>query len=518
MEITGIQQQYCLGCMRKRKPVEIVCPMCGYRHGREANPSNALPLGSNLAKGRYFVGKLISQGAYGKIYLGLDRSLDLRVAIKERIMRETAFGRGQSGKNNFVEEARRHATIDLIPGIVPVRDVFYENNTAYIVESYVEGRTLSDFVRDHGKMTAIDCLELLFPIMATLERVHNQNVVHCDISPSNILVDRYGEKWVIDWGSARTIGECQREVLITGGPVKPPELFSGKPVGPWTDIYSLCILICFCIGVDFRDAATVPLIGEILQKGMLEDIHSRYQSMNEFSEALKKAMNIRDNMPALPKDENNSSGLHPSEYKSFDEVFTTDDYYGADFLSGALHYELFGHFFSSEEYGYYVYLGPSKIGDVSEFNVMLSGGCGFRMSFGKNHFLSDYNFHYLLENKGRLFTIQRNVYVWEGRQDETSKSRLAAKMIFRHDSCSLLLIDGSQIIAREEDGKWNFYKDGFRVASWLKFEGDTSLPQNCRGYDTKDFDFYIFESLTSLERMIILGFPMLNLSHYCALE
>ena len=284
-------QHICYGCMRTYQAGEEICPKCGYRHHRETWSEFVLRPGTVLHNGRYIVGKVLGNGSYGITYIGLDTALALRVAVKEYHPTTNDRNNLQAGRASFVIEARKLAEMDLIPGIIPVRDVFYENNTAYIIESLIEGYTLADLIIKQGQMDIDTCIDTLHPVMKTLERIHACNIIHCDVSPVNIMIDKAGEKWLLDFGEARTTGEKGEPVVsITGGPIRAPEIFSGQdPVGPWTDIYSLCVVIGLCVGSP-RMIEDIPKIGAVLKKGMAKGIQDRYQSVMEFSDALKKAL------------------------------------------------------------------------------------------------------------------------------------------------------------------------------------------------------------------------------------
>ena len=276
---------YCMGCMRKITQNEETCPKCGRQHNQNDQPSYALPLGSSLHDGRFLVGKVIGQGGFGITYIGLDTVLKLRVAIKEYYPARIASRESGSvsvfchdmtkdtwnrGRESFVAEARNMAAINQIPSVVPVKDVFFQNSTAYIVMDYVEGETLKNRLKRTGVMKWDECKKTLSPIIAALGKVHERGLFHRDVSPDNIMIDRNGAPWLLDLGAAKehapegmggrqNMNEVSQTThLVIRRGFSPPEQYTeaGK-IGPWTDVYAMCATMNYCMtGKVIPDAMT----------------------------------------------------------------------------------------------------------------------------------------------------------------------------------------------------------------------------------------------------------------------
>lgn len=263
---TQAGNRYCLGCMRQRDNRETVCPICGYQHGKAPENAMALYPGTFLGNGKYLVGKVLGQGGFGITYVGLDLTLKLRVAIKEyfpmgqvnrdagtsSLMWSHASDGGSGGRESFLKEAQKMAKVDAISGIVPVREVFYQNNTAYIIMSFIDGITLGAKLRRDGKMTAHECMRILEPAMTALDQAHQKGLIHRDISPDNIMIDRNGKTWILDMGAAKELDNGDRTGTTMSKPVMklgftPPEQIIGKNIGPWTDVYAMCATIYYCL-------------------------------------------------------------------------------------------------------------------------------------------------------------------------------------------------------------------------------------------------------------------------------
>lgn len=159
---------------------------------------------------QYLIGTVLGQGGFGITYVGYDIFLELKVCIKEyypmgqvsrssEISNTVNWNRTQitqeqweNSCRNFIKEAQRVERIFTLPGIVRIRNTFFENDSAYIVMDFIDGITLKDKLKQNGPMTFEECRELFIPLMKSLEDLHRQNVIHRDISPDNIMVAEDG--------------------------------------------------------------------------------------------------------------------------------------------------------------------------------------------------------------------------------------------------------------------------------------------------------------------------------------
>ena len=319
-----MEQRICFGCMRRYREGETVCPACGCRHGEEDWPAFALRPGTLLHDGKYLIGKVLGQGGFGITYVGLDTTLELKVAIKEyypmgqanrshnssSVLWHSMSDGGTSGREGFLKEAKKMARTDAIPGIVQVRDVFYQNSTAYIVMSFIEGETLKEKLQREGKMTAQNCLQILKPVMIALEQAHQEGLIHRDISPDNIMIDRNGEVWVLDMGAAKDLSSGNgkaspsSQLVVKKGFSPPEQSLTNGDVGPWTDVYALCATLYYCLSgttvpeamervykdtLRFPDSFPAPVTA-VLKKGLAVQPENRIRSMSELQKELETAV------------------------------------------------------------------------------------------------------------------------------------------------------------------------------------------------------------------------------------
>jgi hypothetical protein len=147
------------------------------------------------------------------------------------------------GVESFLREAKTLARFEHHPNIVTVRDFFKENNTAYMVMSFIEGVTLLEHLnRSWGKILVEQAVQIIMPVLDALKEVHRAGIMHRDISPDNIFIDRKGRIVIIDFGAARQeLREKSKSlsVILKAGYAPEEQYRSKGKQGPWTDIYAV---------------------------------------------------------------------------------------------------------------------------------------------------------------------------------------------------------------------------------------------------------------------------------------
>ena len=286
--------------------------------------SNALKKNSIL-NGRYIIQDVLSQDAFEITYLAKDYQTGSFVLIKEYcpegiVYRTAALAllpvnnlvenNFLSGKRSFLREGKKLAGLDRNPNIVSIFGGFEENNTAYLTMEYIQGKTLSVYVREKGgRLHWGDALTLLLPVMEVLTSFHAKGILHRNITPDNIIVTPEERAMLLDFGAARyyTGARSQSLDLILNHGFAPYEQYlANGNQGPWTDVYSMAAALYKVItGITPPDApdrfvGPDPLkrpsqtgadvsggYEEILLKALSTAAEERFQSMEDFIRSLQ---------------------------------------------------------------------------------------------------------------------------------------------------------------------------------------------------------------------------------------
>ncbi|MFZ6673480.1 protein kinase domain-containing protein [Undibacterium sp. Xuan67W] len=226
---------------------------------------NCLAIGTRLND--FEVTGVLGEGGFGIVYLAFDHSLQRTVAIKEYmpgalagrtsdasvVVRAERYKKTfDAGLKSFINEARLLAQFDH-PSLVHVYRFWEENKTAYMVMRYYDGQTLKDIVNTRPEVITEDWLKAMIKqILEALDTLYRAKILHRDISPDNIIVQKNGDAVLLDFGSARQIiGDMTQGITVILKPgYAPVEQYSDDcemEQGPWTDIYALAAVIYFTI-------------------------------------------------------------------------------------------------------------------------------------------------------------------------------------------------------------------------------------------------------------------------------
>ena len=149
---------------------------------------------------RYEILRTIGQGGMAEVFLAHDILLDREVAIK--VLRDQ-FVADKALVEQFRREAKSAAKLKH-PYIINVYDVVSEGDKEYIVMEYVEGITLKDYLQGN-KLSVSAVLEIGVRLADALQHAHSKNIIHCDIKPQNILVDKNLNPRIADFGIAKMV-------------------------------------------------------------------------------------------------------------------------------------------------------------------------------------------------------------------------------------------------------------------------------------------------------------------------
>ncbi|WP_434619453.1 serine/threonine-protein kinase [Azospirillum sp. B2RO_4] len=302
------------------------CGACGFPTKSDNRPGVHLVPGT-LLHGRYRAGRVLGQGGFGATYLGWDDRLQVKVAIKEyypsnlisRVPNAAAVSPFSdehaetfaAGLSKFLEEARTLARLRDVREIVGIQDFFEENATAYLVMELLEGRTMKKYLADcGGRIDVKRTLSVVMPIAKALQAIHEQGLIHRDISPDNIFLTNGGDRKLLDFGAARQTARPGAGLTVILKPgYAPPEQYSNEGrQGPWSDVYALCATIYLALtGRTPPDAtarfmndkvpkpselgvALAPGFEKVLLSGLAMRWQDRPQSMKDLLRAMTNAL------------------------------------------------------------------------------------------------------------------------------------------------------------------------------------------------------------------------------------
>ncbi|WSP71099.1 protein kinase [Streptomyces sp. NBC_01236] len=204
-----------------------------------------------MVTGRYRLVESIGQGGMGRVWRAADEMLDRQVAVKEMRIDGLDAEDTRTRRERTLREARATARIDH-PNVVRIYDVVDEGERLWIVMELVAGRSLEQIVVEDGPLGPREAARIGLELVAALRQVHAGGVLHRDIKPGNVLVERRGHRVVLtDFGiAALQDAEALTMVgMLVGSPdYMAPERISGRPQGPPSDVWSLGATLCAALG------------------------------------------------------------------------------------------------------------------------------------------------------------------------------------------------------------------------------------------------------------------------------
>jgi serine/threonine protein kinase/tetratricopeptide (TPR) repeat protein len=190
---------------------------------------------------RYEIVRLLGQGGMGAVYQAYDKELERQVAIKviradmaanpeilQRFKQELILARQITHKN-----------------VIRIFDLGQADGIKFITMEYIEGENLQSVLRQKKKLDPAEAANILAQVCRALEAAHNEGVIHRDLKPQNIMLDKNGRAYVMDFGIARSMlsaGMTQTGALIGTPDYMSPEQAKGQKLDARSDLFSLGII------------------------------------------------------------------------------------------------------------------------------------------------------------------------------------------------------------------------------------------------------------------------------------
>jgi serine/threonine-protein kinase len=249
--------------------------------------------------GKFEIKRVLGNGAMGEVYLGVDPSIGREVAIKTIL---PAAAQGGDAKERFAREARAAGVLNH-PNLVTIYEFGEDQGVLYIAMEFVKGHDLDEVLQEQT-LTLSESLEVLAQVCDGLGFAHRQQIVHRDIKPTNVRVQRDGKRLhakVMDFGVAKISNSDMTATGMVMGTVSymaPEYIRTGKP-DPRSDLFAVGVMLYECL------SGRKPFSGDTTPTVL-------YKIVNEAPEPIETE-NLRGISPAIRSVLDRSLAKNPDE-------------------------------------------------------------------------------------------------------------------------------------------------------------------------------------------------------------
>jgi serine/threonine protein kinase len=232
--------------------------------------------------GKYKILGVLGKGGMGIVYKGLDPDIEREVAIKT--IRLDSFIDGPEKEemlNRVIREAKAAGRLNH-PNIITIYDVLREDDLTFIVMQYVDGQTLQTLIESGKIFSPEDVIAILKPVAESLDFAHQNGIVHRDVKPANILIDKAGTPFLADFGVARMEASTMTGPGTTIGTLSymSPEQIMGKTADGRADFFALGVILYELL------AGRKPFVGNNLSTIVYKIVHEEPQRVTDINQSL----------------------------------------------------------------------------------------------------------------------------------------------------------------------------------------------------------------------------------------
>ncbi|MDH7513398.1 MAG: serine/threonine-protein kinase [Clostridiales bacterium] len=234
--------------------------------------------------GKYTVLSILGKGGMGIVYKALDPDIEREVAIKT-IRFDTLIDGTEKDDvmTRFIREAKAAGRLSH-PNITTIYDVCREKDVTYIVMQFVEGQSLQGLIDSGKKFPPQEIIQLMKPLCDCLDYAHESGIVHRDIKPGNILIDKSGKPYLADFGVARIETSTLTQSGTTVGTLSymSPEQVKGQTVDRRSDIFALGVILYELL------AGKKPFAGDNLSTIVYKIVHEEPERITAVNKDLPR--------------------------------------------------------------------------------------------------------------------------------------------------------------------------------------------------------------------------------------
>lgn len=273
---------------------------------------------------KYEVIKVLGIGGMGTVYLCKNNRLETLWAIKES-RKDSKFEIDNTNEPNILKKLNH-------PGIPKIIDIFYENDNFYMVEEYIEGQTLKEYIKKAGYIDTSKICHIISSICDIIQYLHNFNppIIYRDAKPANIMITPSDKVVLIDFGISKIYKVNNNSDTVNLGSIgyAAPEQSAAVQSCIQTDVYGIGMVIYFMATGKVSATATDPLTAanytnnidldliKVIQKCVQPQIKDRYSSINELNDEILKLLDkYSDDKTLLFKNSTIKQGQKTTNFK-----------------------------------------------------------------------------------------------------------------------------------------------------------------------------------------------------------